>query len=273
MSAMGPKALVGFVLLAAAALTGAVWLGFGDLLPGARPWLPVSVAALVVAGVASFFFSRPEPQESVLAKTSCDIAAALKDHREQLECIAVLPERLGASLERLGEQVGDLGGRLDRHGDRLERLAIELVEAGRRPGAGPDGLEPPSGQREPDDSTPRPDLEQELKGAWKRYRDGGDGYFNAQGFKAELANAGIDVDVRGLDGEAGTAVLLIDDPRAGDRSFFVVPDFNRSPKSAEYWFEDESSRRLGGRTDKLKKLARGKWSENGPEVVEKGSVA
>ena len=263
---MGPKALVGFVLLAAAALTGAVWLGFGDLLPGARPWLPVSVAALVVAGVACFFFSRPEPQESVLAKTSRDIAAALKDHREQLERIAILPERLGASLERLGDQVGDLGG-------RLERLAIELVEAGSRPEARPDGLEPPSRQGEPDEPTPRPDLKQELKGAWKRYRDDGDGHFNAQGFKAELANAGFDVDVRRLDGAAGSAVLTIDDPQAGDRSFFVVPDFNRSPKSAEHWFEDESSRRLGGRTDKLKKLARGKWSQNGPEVVEKGSVA
>lgn len=273
MSAMGPKGLAGFVLLGAAALTGAVWLGFGDLPPGVRTWLPVSVAALAVAGSACLFFSRPEPDESVSAMTLRDIAATLKDHREQLERIAILREHLGTSLERLGEQLGDLGGRLDRHGDRLERLAIELVEAGRRSEAGSDGLVPPSGQSERDEPPSRADLPQELKEAWKRYRDGGDGHFNAPGFKDELANAGIDLNVRRLDGAAGSAVLTIDDPWAGDRSFFVVPDFNRSPKSAEHWFEDESSRRLGGRTDKLRKLARGKWSQNGPEVVEKGSVA
>ncbi len=270
MSAMGRKARVGFGLLAAATLTSAVWLGFGDLLPGARPWLPVAVAALVVASIACLFFSRPEPRESVLEKTSRDIVAALEDHRDQLERIASLPERLGTSLERIGKQVGDLGSRLDRHGDLLERLAMELVEASKEPETGPADLESPSGQGE---ATPGADLGHELKVAWKRYRDGGDGHFNAKGFKVELASAGIDVDVRGLDGQAGHAVLVIDDPWASDRSFFVVPDFNKSPKSAEHWFEDESSRRLGGRTDELRKLARGRWSENGPEVVEKGSVA
>ena len=270
MNVEGRKALVGFGLLAAGTLACAVWLGFGDLVPGARPWFPVTVAVLVVAGIGCLFFSRPEPYASMLAKTSRDVVATLENHRDQLERIATLPERLGTSLERVGEQVGDLGHRLDRHGNRLERLAMELVEARQQQATGPAGLEPPSGKG---DATPRPDLGHELRVAWKRYRDGGDGHFNANGFKAELASAGIDVDVRGLDGQAGHAVLVIDDPWASDRSFFVVPDFNKSPKSAEYWFEDESSRRLGGRTDELRKLARGRWSENGPQIVEKGSVA
>ena len=103
--------------------------------------------------------------------------------------------------------------------------------------------------------------------------DRGDGHFNAKGFKAKLADAGIDVEVRGLDGEAGNAVLMIDDPQASDGSFFVVPDFTRSPSDVRHWFDDESSGRLGRRTNELKRLARGKWSENGTEVVERGNVA
>lgn len=267
---MGRKAPVGFGLLAAGILTGAVWLGFGDLLPGARPWFPVAVAVFVVAGIGCLFFSRPKPFTSVLAEASRDVVVALENHGDRLERIATLPERLDTSLEHIGEQVGDLAHRLDRQCNLLEGLAMELVEATQQKGAGSTGLEPPSGK---DNSAPCPDLGRELKVAWKRYRDGGDGHFNAKGLKAELASAGIDVDVRGLDGRAGHAVLVVDDPWANDRSFFVVPDFNKSPKSAEHWFTDESSRRLGGRTDELRKLARGRWSENGPEVVERGSVA
>ncbi len=270
MNGMDRRALVGFGLLAAGTLTGAAWLGFDDLLVGARPWLPVAMAVLVVAGTGCLFFSRPKPYASLLAEASQDVVAALENHCDQLERIATLPERLGTSLEGFGEQVEDLARRLERNGNRLERLTMELVATGRQRETDADGLEPPI---EEGDSTPRPDLGHELTVAWKRYRDGGDGHFNAEGFKVELARAGIDVDVRRLDGQGGHAVLLIDDPWASDRSFFVVPDFNKSPQSAEHWFEDESSRRLGGRTDELRKLARGRWSKNGPEIVEKGSIA
>ena len=269
---MGRKALVGFGFLAAGALIGSAWLDFGDLLSEARPWLPAAVAVFVVAGLGRLFLSRLEPYASKLAKRSRDLVVALEKHGDRLERIAPLPERLDNSLERLGEQVGNLAHRLDRNFDLLEGLAMELVEARQQQGMDPPGLEPSSG-RGGGDSAPRPDLEQELIVAWKRYRDGGDGHFNAKGFKAELASAGIDVDVRGLDGQGGHAVLVVDDPWASDRSFFVVPDFNKSPKSAEHWFKDESSRRLGGRSDELRRLGRGRWSENGPEVVERGSVA
>ena len=106
-----------------------------------------------------------------------------------------------------------------------------------------------------------------------RYRDEGDGHFNAQGLGAELAARSIVADVRQLGDDAGEAVLAIDNPQSSDRSFLVVPDFTRSPKSAERWFEDESGGRLGSRTNEIKKLARGRWTESGPKVVTKGSVA
>ncbi|MDE2973580.1 MAG: hypothetical protein OXU64_02490 [Gemmatimonadota bacterium] len=268
---MGRKALVGFGFVATGILTGAVWAGFGDLLPATRPWLPVVIAALVVAGVACFLFPRPESHASVLARASQDVVVALKGHRDQLERIAALPERLGTPLEHIGEQMGELAHRLDRHDTRMERLAMELMEAGQHRGTGQAVPESPSETGE--EPTPRPDFGKELMEAWKRYRDDGDGHFNAEGFKAALANTGIDADVRGLDGQPGQAVLMICDPWANDRSFFVVPDFSKSPRSAERWFEDESGGALGGRTEELRKLGRGRWSESGPEMVEKGSVA
>lgn len=270
MSGMGGKALVGFGLVAAGVLIGAGWAGFDDLLPGTRPWLPVAAAALVVAGVACLFFPRPEPHASVLAKASRDIVAALEDHSDRLERLATLPERLGTPLERIGEQMGDLAYRFERHDNRIERLAMALVEAGQHRETGQPGLEPPSDTGDP---APHPDFGNQLMEAWKRYRDDGDGYFNADGFKAALASAGIDADVRGLDGQSGQAVLMIYDPWANDGSFFVVPDFSKSPKSAERWFEDQSGGALGGRTEELRRIARGRWSENGPEIVERGSVA
>ena len=267
---MGRNALVGFCLVAAGTLIGAIWMGFGDLLPGARPWLPAAVAVLAIAGVAFLLFPQPEPRASISERASREVATALEANRDQLERISTLPERLGTPLERISEQLREMANRLDRHDHRLERLTMELVEAGQRRGTGQAFLEPPS---ETGDPAPRPDFGKELREAWERYRDDGDGHFNAMGFKAELASVGIDVDVCELNRETGHAVLAIDDPWASDRSFFVVPDFNKSPKSAAHWFEDESSRRLGGRTDELKKLARGRWSESGPEIVEKGSVA
>ncbi len=269
MNSMGRRARVGFGLMAAGALIGAVPLGFGDLLPTARPWFPIAVAAFVVAGSACLFFSRPDSHASILAKASRDIVAALERHNDELKHLATLSEQVGGSLERVAEQVGDVGSRLDHLGNRLERLATETADAGQQPEPTPS--DPPSGTAA---TTPHPDLGQELKRAWERYRDGGDGHFNAEGFTAELAKAGIDADVRGLDGEAGRAVLAIVDPDAGDRSFFVVPDFSKSPKSAQHWFKDESSGTLGGRTDELRTLARGRWSENGSEeVVDMGTVA
>ena len=276
---MRRKALVGFGFFVAGALIGSVWLDFGDLLSDARRWLAAAAAVFAVAVLGRRFLARLEPYASKLAKTSRDLVVALEKHGDRLERVATLPERLdtplerlGTSLERLGEEVGTLARRLDRNSELLEGLAMELVEAGQKQGMEPAGPEPSSG-RGGGDSPSRPDLEQELMVAWRRYRDGGDGHFNAKGFKAELASAGIDVDVRGLDGQGGHAVLVVDDPWASDRSFFVVPDFNKSPKSAEHWFKDESSRRLGGRSDELRRLGRGRWSKNGPEVVERGSVA
>ena len=270
MNAARWKPLLGFGLLAAGVFVGAVWLGFGDLLPGARPWFPVAVAALVIAGFAVLFFSRPTSAESALAKNSRDVVSALERQRDQLERIATLSELLGASLKGIGDRVGDIGQRLDRHGSRLEQLAVEFTKA-MQPQEESPATPDPGG--ETDGAASHQHFGPALKAACKHYLDQGDGHFNAKGLKAKLAVAGIDVEVRGLDDGTGKAVLVIDDPQAGDGSFFVVPDFTRSPSDAQHWFDDESSGRLGRRTNELKRLARGKWSENGTEVVERGSVA
>ena len=264
------KPPLGFGLLAAGVLTGAVWLGFGDLVPALQPWFPVVVAVLVITGAAFLFFSRPASAAWALERSSQDIVYGLERQHDVLERIAALPELLRTSLKGTGDRLGDIGQRLDRHESRLEQLAVELAKARRRADMVPGHPAP----TEADGATPQLDLGQELKAAWKRYLDQGDGQFSAKGFEDELSSVGIDVDVRSLDGEAKHAVLAVGDPRASDRSFFVLPDFTKSISAAQHWFDDESSGRLGSRIKELRRLARGRWSENGnAEVVEKGSVA
>lgn len=263
------KPPLGFGLLAAGVLTGAVWVGFGDLVPAVRPWFPVAVAVLVIAGAAFLFFSRPASAARALERSSRDITYGLERQHDELERIAALPELVRTSLKGIGDRLGDIGQRLDRHDSRLERLAAELAKARRRADMAPSHPAPD----ETDGAAPQLDLGLELKAAWKRYLDQGDGQFSAKGFEDELSSAGIYVDVRRLDGEARRAVLAIGDPRASDRSFFVVPDFTKSISAAQHWFDDESSGRLGSRIKELRRLARGRWSENGTEVVEKGRVA
>ena len=261
--------------------------------PGALRWLPVAAAVFMLVGATVLFLSRPPPGMDSAAAAARDIVAALERQHDHREAAAALPEVVRSSLERLGRHMEDIGRKLDRHSGRLEQFATEMAEARRADDEGrtadDSGAPPvahvrqgPADNEEPvavdspgseDDEGPAPDLEQELTAAWTRYRDEGDGHFNARGLSAELAAGSIAAAVRKLGDDAGEAVLAIDDPRSSQRGFLVVPDFTRSPKSAERWFDDESGGRLGSRTNDIKKLARGRWTESGAEVVTKGSVA
>ena len=223
MTAWGGTQLIGFGLVAAGVLTGAVWLGFGNIASGSVPWFPVALAVLVVVGTALLVFSRRQAEGESRATSARDIVSALERQHGQLQRIATLPDLLDASLKNVGDRLGEVRDQVDHHGRQLEHLALEFAESSHTQVADPSPPDPV----DETDSEPRPDLGGELKAAWNRYRDDGDGHFNAQGFTSELSKVPIRAKVRALGERSEEAVLAIDDPHAGDRSFFVVPGLHQ----------------------------------------------
>ena len=283
------RGLLAISFFAAGVLVGAVWLGFGDLAPVARPWSAAAMTVIVMAVTAFIAFSqartpsdesesdqpRPDLSEPSLPQTARGILAAL-------ERVVVLLEYLVDSVDaRQREETGLAGGP---SGSGLAEAEGEHAES--PPDAAPDS-EPALSTEEADEPVAaheaegeetevvsHPPLQDVLVKAWRRYLRDGDGHFNAEGFKSELSGIEIGAEVReGSEVGAGDAVLVIEDPRSDDRSFFVVPNFTKAPRAAADWFEDESGGILGHRTKELRRLARGRWLESGPEIIEKGIVA
>ncbi len=273
------RAVAGFALLAVGAVTGALWVYTAHLPIGPGPWLrapiwvPIVTALSLVVGIGFVFFSRlfrPASYASILRHASRDILAAMENHSNALERIVSKPDDRATSLARIGDGVEDVARTLHRRCDRIEDLVVMASTATSSP-------------REVDSAGPEPDfgeipataedLEYELKAAWKRYRDRGDGHFRAHGLRDELASAAVDVVVRGLDGPAGVGVLVVENPDATESGFFVVPDFSKPAKSVDYWFENKGSRALGALIDEVIVVAQGRFSESGVEVVKRGSVA
>ncbi len=273
MSESSRMTLVGFVLLIAGGLTGAAWLGTSGVLANEHGWWLAATFGLMVSGTGFLVYLRPrtdskasEKEELALAERK---AAALESCHNQLEHLSTHLETLGSLLARRGEPATEIVPVLARCASHLERLSdrvdesriVQQVEATAS-----------ESEHETLEGNPVTDLAAELQLAWSRYRRDGDGYFNASGLQVELVNRGIDAKVEVLRQE-GHGFLLVDDTSTKDRHFFVVPDFTKSPRSAARWFEDQSSKRLGGKLKELKRLARGRWSGNHPRVVEKGVVA
>ena len=120
----------------------------------------------------------------------------------------------------------------------------------------------------------------DLLAAWDDYRRDGDGHFNRRGLQGVLDHRGLAADVSG--GErigARDAVLIVETP-SGAPDFYVLPSFNKSPRAVVDWFDDHGDRALTGRTQRVTRLARGRWMEAGTgassrnfEVIGRGEVA
>jgi len=161
----------------------------------------------------------------------------------------------------------------DAHGTVAGNAAAPAHEAqppeARTPGGAHDIEAPPS---------PEPPQPGDLIAVWDDYRRNGDGHFSRRGLQEVLHQWGFDADVR--DGErvgAGGAVLVVE--TFGTRNFCVLPSFNKSPRAVADWFDDHSGGALTGRTQRLARVARGRWVEPGTgngkrfEVLERGEVA
>ena len=114
----------------------------------------------------------------------------------------------------------------------------------------------------------------DLLDAWDEYRRNGDGHFSPRGLQAVLDQWGLDVDVDHGDlVGAGGAVLVV--KTFGSRTFCVLPSFNKSPRAVAYWFDDAGSGALTGRTQRVVRVAGGRWLESGTgrfEVIQRGEV-
>ena len=136
--------------------------------------------------------------------------------------------------------------------------------------------EPPAVRMAPTGSDPGTAVPgpEDLIQVWEHYWRRGDGHFKAGGLVSQLTANGFAARV--LDGAAvgaGRHVLIVD-PRAADRRFYVLPSFATSPRSVREWFDDRGDGALTTTTRRVLSVAVGQWTESGKaEVVQKGAVS
>ena len=128
-----------------------------------------------------------------------------------------------------------------------------------------------------DEPPPEPPGAGDLIEAWDDYRRNGDGHFSPHGLQDVLDQWGLDADVdHGDRVGAGGAVLIVE--TFGTRKFYVLPSFNKSPRAVADWFDDGSGGALTARTQRVTRLAQGRWLEPGAggggrfEVLGRGEV-
>ena len=115
--------------------------------------------------------------------------------------------------------------------------------------------------------------------AWDDYRRGGDGHFSRRGLQGVMDQRGLAADVSEGDrvGDGG-AVLIVETP-SSTPNFYVLPSFNKSPRAVADWFDDSSRGALTGRTQRVTRVAQGRWVEAESEirrrfeVIDRGEVA
>ena len=119
----------------------------------------------------------------------------------------------------------------------------------------------------------------DLIAAWDGYRRDGDGHFSRRGLQGVLDRRGLAADIGdGARVGAGGAMLIVETPSSAP-NFYVLPSFNKSPRAVADWFDDSSGGALTGRTQRVTRIARGRWVEAGTEigrrfeVLERGEVA
>ena len=169
-------------------------------------------------------------------------------------------------------------------GDRPSRAgSTESADAG-----GPASGSPPSGPSKPAIDTaaaravekpPAAPQPGDMIAAWDVYRRDGDGHFSRRGLQGVLDQRGLAADVSGGESVGAGGAVLIVETRSGTPDFYVLPSFNKSPRAVANWFDDGSGGALTGRTQRVTRMARGRWVGAGSalrgrfEVIDRGEVA
>ena len=267
----------------------------------------VSVGAVfALLGRMSVLAAAPPPRGStpadpanpaIVPATDPDPSAADRSHGPE-------PDQARATAPAYGEATGAAApSRVEPHGTRAAGIGVD--EAGRsastagtgptphhaaaparrdeaRPGPGVQSatLHAPADEAAepslPVDEPPpaEPPQPGDLIDAWDEYRRNGDGHFSPRGLQDVLDQWEFAARVvHGDRVDAGGAVLVVVTP--GTPSFYVLPSFNKSPRAVADWFDDASSGALTGRTQRVARVARGRWlqSRTKPyDVIERGEV-
>lgn len=150
---------------------------------------------------------------------------------------------------------------------------VDSAPSGKIAGPGPldedAGLEPLG-----EDSDASTVTAESIIAAWEAYRRNGDGFFTAAGLQQILREHGVAATVHdGSRVDAGGDVLVVEAPSGTEGRFAVVPSFAKSPRAVPEWFNDIGSGALSARTETIYRLAEGKWTEAGYQVVAKGDIS
>ncbi len=138
--------------------------------------------------------------------------------------------------------------------------------------SGEETLPPEPGQ--PDEPAPsmREPQESDLIAVWDAYRRKGDGHFNVEGLKSQLADHGFAAEVMTSSHVGASDYLLIVETASRKPHFFVLPSFAKSPRTVEAWFKDNSDGALTGRIRRVQAVAEGRWTNTGCDLIQKGTI-
>ena len=137
-----------------------------------------------------------------------------------------------------------------------------------------------AGESPPAAKAPQPG---DLITAWDNYRRDGDGHFSRRGLQSVLDQRGLAMRTSAPATRSAPvgAVLIVETFAQLAANFYVLPSFNKSPRSVADWFDDQHQR--GAYRQDAERLVqggprsmgriRGPGSRKRFEVIERGEIA
>lgn len=124
----------------------------------------------------------------------------------------------------------------------------------------------------PQESAAAPTWVSSLVDVWQDYRDNGNGFFNADGFRSFLESHGIRAEV--LPGsKVGGGDLVLGVTEDGAQRVYLVPNFIEPLSAMGKWFDDQGSGNRTLRVTRIGRLAVLERTGDGYSLVQRGAVS
>lgn len=205
--------------------------------------------------------SKSSPPEAL--KTS-ELTTPEKEGQPSHAESQVLPGGQGAQEDRkkppATHQKDRRGGHHRRRSDRTSRNQGPSSRT-------PTRILPPTSSDQPSSTQPGPNR---LIDVWEAYLEKGDGHFNASGLQNQLTEEGVTGRaISGQDLGADDSILGVD---FDDGLIYLLPNFSKSPRAVEKWFDDRTGGTLIARIKRVDELAVVLKTAIGIEVKSRGIV-